>query len=296
MKFGVMGQYHDQPAGGAGNTAEPLNVVQAPDTTLFQELGTVSTEAGFIGNVARYFSRRADSLNIAVREGFKYLTTFTYDPMETLHPGQMVSFVQNLDYMELEDLKVAQPVGFKDKLLPYTASLLDRAKVMDQVLEQVIRPATARFGHYLTTPVDRAERRGFQYGVQIGQSIDELVKADAQFFASSRSSTASFGKLFDSMSDFVGSERNMLEVNTVLKGGVTSDVKNAVNALSLTATALIDRIGKESDIKTSSEFAKMMAEELTEVAKWVEWYAVQMTRIIETNNVLYAIEVELLKH
>lgn len=272
---------------------EALPIEQTPTDNLFDAMNTISTEAGFIGNVSNYFQRKVSNFGIHVRDGFKHLTTWNYDPMLTLNPLSMTGFVTTLDYFEVEKETCPQPAGFKGEILPYTDGLVVRARIMAQIVEKVIKPAAARFGHYITTPIDRAERRTFEYGIDIDQSIDQLVKDDAAYFAANRQVTASFGKLYSSLNDFVLAERNMVEVNTILKGGETSTVKTAVAALSQTATALMERIAKDSEIKTSSEFAKMMADELTEVAKWVEWYAIQMTRIIETNNVLAATEKQL---
>lgn len=274
---------------------EPLGVDTQPDNALFKQLQTISTEALVIGNFARYFSRKAESLNIAVKEGFKYLTTYNYDPMETLHPLQMANYVETLDFMEHEDLTVPQPISFKGELLPYTTLLLERAQVMTKVLTNVIQPATSRFGHYLSLPMDRAERRDFEYGINIQDDREKMTKEDAKLFGSNHSASAKLGNLFNSFSDFVESERNMLAVKAAIGEGGMDSVKKAVQALTITASALINRLGADEKNKPSGEFVKMISEQLTEVAKWVEWYAGQMTRIIETNNVLYAVEKEILK-
>ncbi len=273
----------------------PLGIDTQPDNALFKQLRTISTEALTIGNFARYFSRKSEALNIAVQEGFKYLTTYNYDPLETLHPMQMANYVETLNFMDHEDLKVPQPTSFKGELLPYTVLLMERAQTMNKVLTNVIQPATTRFGHYLSIPMDRAERRDFEYGINIQDDRDKMNKEDASLFGGNRSSTASLGNLFNSFSDFVDAERNMLQVRSTLGEGGMDSVKKAVQALTITAGALIKRLGQDSQNKPSNEFVKMISDQLTEVAKWVEWYSAQMTRVIETNNALYEVEKEILK-
>lgn len=270
---------------------EALGIDTTPIEGLFNDLEIVSTEAGFVGNLTNYFAKKSINLNISIREGFKYLTTWNYDPMLKLNPSQMANFVNHLDYLQLEDMIVDQPVGFNGELLDYVTGLVQRAKVMEEIVTKVIQPATSRFGHYLTIPEDRAERRNFEFGIDINADLDSLIKADAKYFSTGRSSTTKFGNLFGSLNDFVMTERLMTEINTILKGGQTSTIKAAVDALSLTATSLVSRLDK--DTKPSKEFAKMISEELAQVAKWVEWYSVQMTKIIETNNVLAKIEKDL---
>ncbi|ARV76857.1 virion structural protein [Pseudomonas phage Phabio] len=275
---------------------EILSIDPTPVTALFDQMEVVSTEAAITGNLVNYFSRKADKINMSIREGFKYITTMNYQPMEQLHPMQLESFLSTLVFDEHESLKVSQPAGFKGELAPYTTGLLARARVMAQVMNDVIRPAASRFGHYLSIPMDRAERRDFEGGIVTDLSIDQLIKDDAQFFAQNRSATASLGSLFGSFREVVEAENNMLAVQAILDGGAASnEVKRAVDSLSVVATALITRLGEDTKNKPSREFSVMIADQLTEVAKWVEWYAMQMTRIIETNNVLYSIEKELRK-
>jgi len=275
---------------------EILPIIPTPVTDLFDQMEVVSQEALMSGNLVNYFSRKADNINMAVREGFRYLTTMNYQPMEPLNPMQMQSFVSSLVFDEHESLKVDQPVGFKGDLYAYTTGLIARARIMDQVLDQVIRPAASRFGHYLSIPMDRAERRDFEQGVQIDLDLEQLVKDDSFYFTNNRQSTNSLGNLFGSFRDFVESENNMMQVQGILgSGGATTEVKRAVDSLSIVATALIKRLGEDKANKPSREFAVMIGEQLTLVAKWVEWYALQMTRIIETNNVLAAIEKDIRK-
>lgn len=268
----------------------PLMLDDAPDNALFKQLNTIATESFSIGNFARYFSRKAEALNISVQEGFKYLTTYNYDPMETLHPLEMSNFTSTMDFMDHEDVKVPQPVSFKGELLPYTVLLLERAQTMNKVLTNVIQPATSRFGHYLSMPMDRAERRDFEYGINITSDRDKMYQEDAKLFGNNRSAQASLGSLFNSFSDFVEAERNMNAVKATLGEGGMDQVKKAVQALTITAGALIKRLGQDEKNKPSGEFVRMISDQLTEVAKWVEWYSAQMTRVIETNNALYAAE------
>ena len=303
MKFGIFETYAERPSQenieedwgpSAVSTAEPLKIDDSPSNQLFEELGTISNEAMLMGNISKYFSRKVDNLSVSIQEGFKYLTTYNYDPMETLHPSNLATFTGSMDFLEHESLSVPQPNGMKGEILPLTAMLVAHAKVMQKVLTEVIRPATSRFGHYLTVPFDRAERRDFEFGVHIDEDLTRLIADEAKHFTSNRSASTTLGKVFNSFSDFVEAERNMQSINTMLNGGGTEDVKKAVNALSQTASALVRRMS-EDKVSNSNEFAKMVADQLTEVGRWVEWYAAQMTRIIETNNVLYEIEKAILK-
>lgn len=273
---------------------EPLQVNDSPSNQLFEDLGTISTESMMMGNISKYFGRKVDSLSVSIQEGFKYLTTYNYDPMETLHPTQLATFTSSLQFHEHEDLKVSQPNGLKGEILPLTALLVEHAKVMDKVLNEVIRPATSRFGHYLSVPFDRAERRDFEFGISISSDRIKLIEAESKFYTGNRAAQTTLGKAFNSFADFVEAERNMQTVSQLIHGGSTDEIKKSVQALVQTANALIRRISEDRSTGTSNEFAKMIGEQLSEAGRWVEWYAAQMTRIIETNNVLYEIEQSIL--
>lgn len=274
---------------------EALSVDPTPATQLIDDMRVVSNEAAFVGNLQNYFSRKSDKINMSIREGFKYLTTMNYNPMELLHPMQMESFVAGQTFDDNESLKVPQPAGFKGDMMTYTSSLVVRAGIMNRVLSDVLRPAASRFGYYLSMPMETATRSDFEAGILIDVPLEQLVKDEAEFFGSGRGGTASLGELFTSYREFVESEQNMMQVQNILSQGNTSEVKRAVEALSITATALIKRLGEDKQNRPSNEFAKMIGEQLSEVARWVEWYSAQMTRIIETNNCLYAIEKEIRK-
>jgi hypothetical protein len=273
---------------------EPLGIDDGPSNALFEQLGTISTEAMMMGNISKYFGRKVDSLSVSIQEGFKYLTTYNYDPMETLHPNQLQSCVNGLDYFEVESLKISQPNGLKGEILPLTAMLVDHAKVMTLVLDEVIRPATSRFGHYLSLNFDRADRRDFEFGISIGADRMKLLEDESKLYTGTRQAQTTFGKAFNSFADFVSAERNMQTVSQLVHGGATDEIKKAVQALVQTSGALIRRISEERSVTTSNEFAKMISDQLAEAGRWVEWYSAQMTRIIETNNVLYEIEKDLL--
>lgn len=307
MKFGILSQYvtkvsiediidQENPSDEALPVNDvPLQIDDSPSNQLFEDLGTISNEAMSMGNISKYFGRKTDALSVSIQEGFKYLTTYNYDPMETLHPNQIASFTTGLDFFEHEDLKIPQPNGLKDEILPLTVRLIEHARIMAQVVNEVIRPATSRFGHYLSIPFDRAERRDFEFGITLPVDRLALIEEESKLYLGNRISTTTLGKAFNSFSDFVTAERNMQVVNQLVHGGATGDIKKSVQALVQTASALVRRIGEERTTTTSNEFAKMIGDQLAEAARWVEWYSAQMTRIIETNNVLYEIEKTLLK-
>lgn len=268
-------------------------LVTNPSLELYKTLESISVEANYIGNVSNYFQRKLINLGINIKSGFEYLTTWNYDPMETLNPSAMSSFVGTLDYLEMGKIIVPQPNGFKGELLPYTARLLQRTELMKEVIDTVIKPATARLGHYLANPVERSETRGFVFGVSTTIRLEDVLKKDREFFASNRQVTVMFNKLYSSLSEFVSCEQNMKETANAVSGGGVDDIRKSIKALVDITNALMSDIADNKLNETSKEFTKLLASELKVVAEWVEWYALTMTRIIETNNALAETEKQL---
>lgn len=268
-------------------------LVTNPSLELYKTLESISVEANYIGNVSNYFQRKLINLGISIKSGFEYLTTWNYDPMETLNPSAMSSFVGTLDYLEMGKIIVPQPNGFKGELLPYTARLLQRTELMKEVIDTVIKPATARLGHYLANPVERSETRGFVFGVSTTIRLEDVLKKDREFFASNRQVTVMFNKLYSSLSEFVSCEQNMKETANAVSGGGVDGIRKSIKALVDITNALMSDIADNKLNETSKEFTKLLASELKVVAEWVEWYALTMTRIIETNNVLAETEKQL---
>ena len=260
----------------------------SPDQQLFMALDTISTEAAFIGNMGNYFKRKLSHFGMSITEGFNYLTTWNYDPMLPLSPLIVRGAVDTLDYLEVGGLMVQQPNGFKGELLPYTGKLIRRTEIMHRIIDNAIKPLTMRFGHYLANPSERSETRDFQFPVTLGNMLPELIKEDSEHFTNNRQATVKFNKLFSSMSEFVSCIENIHEVSNAVKAGGTEDIKGHVKNLVDTVNALMTDISTNKEHEASKEFTKMLSEELKIAAQWVEWYAVQMTRIIETNNTLHA--------
>jgi hypothetical protein len=264
-----------------------------PIKAFFLTCEQISTEASVMGSIGDYFAKRFSSMSISIREGFQKLTTFSYAPLTQLHPAQMDSFAKALSYVEIEDLSVDQMRGFKGNMLQYVESLKPRVALCTTLITDVVEPATRRLGHYMNTAAERGDRRDFQGGAPASTGIADLIADEAKFFTPGGfDATCRFGDIFHNNAEFVKSEKVMVEIAAMLQKAPPSKLKAAVDNLSTVAQQLFIRLGRDQD-PASKEFIAMIGDELQTVAKWIEWYALQITRVTETNATLYSIEDQL---
>lgn len=262
-----------------------------PVADLFLTCNTISNEASIVGDTVGYFAKRFSSMAISIKDGFRYLTTFTNPQLAPLNPGQMSTWARRVDYTEIEDIAFPQPLGFTANINDYVASLKLRAAVAATLVQKVIDPCAQRLGHYVSAGPERSDRRDFVAGsTRAITEVDSMIAEDAKFFrVGDRNATARFGDLYHSINDFVKAEQDMQQIAEIINSHPTAQVKAQVAALGQIAEALLTRLSRDTD-PASKEFIKQVGNDLQEVARWVEWYAALMIRITDLNQVLVVSE------
>jgi hypothetical protein len=253
---------------------------------------SISMEAAEMGSIAGWFARMGSNVSMAVKRGFELMTTYDWAPLTTLYPSNMNTVMRSLDYMEIQSKPVSQPRGFSGNLHDYVIGLAPRIQLACAIKANVIDPAIQRLGHYVTNPGERGDRRDFPGGAaDIGQ-LAKLLAEEAKYFKGGSDATASFGQLFSNNAEFVKAEFQMVEYGKLLAQTPPSAVKASVEQLSAVAQGLFKSLSSERD-PASKQLIQTIGNELVAVAKWVEWYAVQITRLTETNAVFAQLEREL---
>lgn len=269
-------------------SAEP---VQDPVRDLYKACATISMEAAEMGSIAGFFVRAGNNLSMAIKRGFEFLTTWNYAPLATLNPGNMRSIVRTRDYMELQSKPVSQPRGFTGNLHDYVMSMEPRIMLAAQLKTNVLDPAIKRLGHYLTNPTEREDRRDFVGGgADVAQTGKALID-EAKFYGKGdNQATAEFGQLFNNLQEFVQTEYKLVEYAGILKQATPTDIRASVDNLASVAQGLLKSMGSDP---TSKQLTQAIGQELQNAAKWVEWYAVQYTKLAEVTQVCATIEADI---
>ena len=274
----------------SNESAEPK--VIDPIKQLYLACESISTEAAEMGNIAGYFARSGANLSMSLKRGFELLTTYNYAPLATLYPANMATIMRTVDYLAIQDQVCPQPRGFSGNLHDYVMGMAPRLTLAVSIQKNVIAPAMTRLGYYVTNAAERGERRDFPGGAADIAQIGKLLAEEAKYFKNDNSPTATFGQLFQSNSDFIKAEVKMVEYGKLLAASPPAAVRTSVEQLVSVAEGLFKSLSSDRD-PASKQLIQTIGNELATVAKWVEWYAVQITRLTETNQVFSQLEKEL---
>lgn len=269
------------------------DIPEDPIRQFYKACERISMEAAEMGSIAGFFVRAGNNISMAIKRGFDLLTTYDYAPLPTLNPGNMRSIVRTRDYLVYAEKYVAQPRGFNGNLHDYVLSMEPRILLLAQIKDNVLNPALQRLGYYVTNPTQRSDRRDFPGGAADVAQTGKLLADEAKWFSKGdNQATATFGQLFNSMNDFVTAEYKLVEYAKIMDKARPADVRAQVEALSANAQGLLKSLSVESD-NASKQLLQTIGNELSNVAKWVEWYAVQYTKLLETTQVFAVLEKEL---
>lgn len=263
-----------------------------PTRQLYLTCATISNEAAALGSIAGWFARKGAGAAMDISNGFKKLTTFNWEPLPPLQPNAMAMYLSGKDYMEVESQMVSQPSGFSGNLGEYVTSLGPRVQLAAQLRTNVIKPASDLLGRYLSLAKERGDRRGFPPGASPIAEIGGLLAEEYKYFPGGTETTAEFGELFHSFSEFVSAERKMNEYALLINRESPTEVNKAVSQLSDIAGALFKSLAADND-PVSQELTVQIGHQLEAVARWVEWYALQITHLTETRNCFEHIEQQL---
>lgn len=263
-----------------------------PIRQLYIACESISTEAAEMGNISGWFARQGANMSMAIKRGFELITTLNWAPLTTLYPSNMQTVMRTRDYMELQNQTFPQPRGFSGNLLNYITDMAPRIVLATALKQNVIDPAIQRLGYFVTNASERNERRSFPGGAADVGQLASLLADEAKYFKGGADATAAFGDLFSNNGEFIQAEYKMVEYGKLLAKGSPETVKAAVQQLVAVAEGLFKSLATDSD-PTSKELIQTVGNELAGVAKWVEWYAVQITHLTETNACLSQMEKQL---
>lgn len=268
------------------------NIQVDPIRQFYIACESISMEAAEMGMISGWFARMGANVSMSIQRGFELMTTFNWAPLTTLYPSNMNTVMRSLDYMAIQDKFVSQPRGFTGNLHAYVMEMAPRIQLATSIKANVIDPALKRFGHYVTNPTQRGDRRDFPGGAVDAGQLAKLIADDAKYFKGGNNATTTFGSLFSNNAEFVKAEYQLVEYGKQLAQSSPEQVKDAVENLVIVSNGLFKSLSSERD-PASKQLIQTLGNELVTVARWVEWYAIQITRLTEINQVFATLEKEL---
>jgi hypothetical protein len=268
------------------------NVQIDPIRQFYVACESISMEAAEMGAISGWFARMGANVSMSIKRGFELMTTFNWAPLTTLYPSNMNTVMRSLDYMEIQSTPVSMPRGFTGNLHDYVMGMAPRIATAVNVKATVIDPAIKRLGYYVTNPTERGDRRDFPGGAADATQLAKFLADEAKFFKAGNDATTMFGNLFSNNAEFVKAEFQMVEYGKLLAQASPEQVRASVEQLVAVAQGLFKSLSSERD-PASKQLIQTIGNELATVAKWVEWYAIQITRLTEVNQVFAQLEKEL---
>lgn len=264
--------------------------IEVSSMDAFMELcDDVSLEAFSTGDLGNYLNKKAAIIGHGFKEAFNSLTTFNHKRPEVLNTSSLQRMLSTVDYTDLMELTFHKPVGMIGQYEDYIKLLSNHSyPALTGIITQVLIPAQKRFGYYLNNPGDINQRHKFEYGSRYTlNGLADLLSVEASSIEmGNHTGTATFGNLFESKMAFVNTATMLNQMNLERFRLVSPDkVKVEVDKLAKLADTLLNQLSSNGQ-QASAPFVTMITEELKTVAKWIEWYATIIVRLLDATTAM----------
>ncbi len=264
---------------------------------LVESCQTVSNEAFAVSDIGKVVSERLPKLSAALKDAFRFMTTWDFSRPEGLNAMSISGILRKNHYTDFADVRVAKPVAFTGNLHQYCKELdTERLEALIAIRENVLKACRKRFAYYLND-LDNLDEKRVEEGIMAlnRDLLNKHIEAEARWhIEGNRSNEANFGELFENNKQCVEAMTHINQVNKVRWAKANpKDVQKDTQALVKIAESLFGAIKKRGNV--SKQVLKALADELELAGRWVEWYSVQVTRIIDTTTALKHMERTLIR-
>ncbi len=197
--------------------------------------------------------------------------------------------LRRFSYIELQDMLVACPLGFKGDYVNYTKALLDASELASQVFGKCLVPYNAWLEAKLGDPstfnsLITAKVEGYQK-LEVEKEIDHLQKF---FIDSGREfGETAYKNLVRRNNDWAEITDRMRKIEAIFTDEQHKYVMDTTSRLTKNLDTLLHRLETEShNYKLSSPAIKTLAERSYECARAVEYYALVRGKVVEMETAL----------
>lgn len=258
-----------------------------------------SQEAFNISDISRSILTRTAKLTAVFRDAFRFVTTWDYSRPEVLNVRSLARVLKSHQYTDVADIVVYKPVGFHGNLLEYVNELQQvQLPTLASIRESVLQHARRELSAYIDDPDSLNENRAMTLvtpGFSLAK-LEELKRTEAKWvIAGNRSTEATYGELFQNHNEC---SEALTKLNTVnASRWKTANPKQVSDEL-MSTTAIVGRLLEslnQEGVGVSDQVRKVIAEQVELIARWIEWYSVMVTRIIDLTAAMKLTEKKLLR-
>lgn len=256
------------------------------------------TDGAFPDTGCEGFFDAVSRLGKGLKDAFRFMTTWDFSQPERLDANGVKRLLSKVQYTDIADITIYQPVGFTGNLAAYAAELLaEQLPTLTALQHGLIKPAQKRFGYYLSDLENLTERRVQQdRGDFTEERLSRLVATEAKWTVTgNRTTEVPFGRVFDNNTqcsetmEVVGhiNAKRWQDANPKV---IEKEVKALVEIV-LKLVSLID----DKTAPVSKPVALLLASEIGLVARYIEWYSVMSTRLTDFTTALKLTEKKLFR-
>jgi len=262
----------------------PAQVALAPLPQLMALCDQVSFEAFATNSLGSYLSNKGAGLSHAFGEALRSAFTRDHAKPEVIALGPLQRLLATFDYTVLMEVVVNKPVGVQGNLNDYVQYLAkDPLTHLVGLIPMVLVPAQKRFAYYLNNTSEIGQRHKFEYGsLYSSDALEQLLNQQAGFVTEGNNTgTDTFGNLWGNKNEFLNTVSLLNELNQQrMRKAAPELVNREVQKLAQLAEALLTNLTQHGDA-ASSQFVAAITEEMRLVARWVEWYSMTITQILD---------------
>jgi len=272
-------------------TVQTTHPAQGLETPEFQRLldacHAVSTEAFDLGDLNEIISGRLPKITAALKDAFRFMTTWDYSRPEVVNAMSVNGVLRKYQYTDMDSVMVTKPLGFTGNLHDYVSELKNQQLgCLTGLVDHVLKPAQARFAHYLNHPEDLVQRHLEPTPVWSKDVLAACINAERKWVVEgNRDTDGVFTELYHSNRQCVDA---MVTINDINKERWNKANPKTVAKETDLLVKLADRVFKSMPTSPTVSKAVLttLATELELAGRWVEWYSVLTTRIINTTTAL----------
>lgn len=254
---------------------------------LLKSFETISTE-GFNGN--RVIANAKDA--------FRFMTTWDYSKPEVINASQVESTLKRVMYTDMDELRVNVPVGFTGNMKAYIDHLQRMPiEYMAALSSELLYEVESHFARYIASPDAVRDRTVHVLKSRFTpELLAELIKTEASWTKSgSRHVEKDYTAIFNNNRECIESMQGINLINKKRWSEANPDKVRESNTRVLKVVEALFKQLQDSDVKANPAQVQHMAAVLQNAAKWVEWYSVMATRIMDTTAALKLTEKKLLR-
>jgi hypothetical protein len=247
--------------------------IETPKMTVQASLEQLSLEANVLANMTGSIRRIFPELLSNLATSFAMSKDIpTVNVVHTKEQKFVLNEMNTRPYLDLAELGVQIPEGFKGSFVDYSICLLKLAKSIQSVEQTVLKPYIVYLSQFISNKESKISIKDTTHGYKtMAVARDHAITELDKFRSNSSSAKSKLGSLISRKADIPTIYNNTFLISKALSNvdlkSVQACVKNCVDLLDI----IVKQVEEDKISSVTPEVAKNLAYGATEVAREVEY-------------------------